>query len=63
MFSEQEQPSNSLPARRYAARDAARVDLFDYIDVFYNRSRRHSTLGHQSPQHSITTHAVPKLAA
>ena len=23
------------------------ADLFEYIDVFYNRSRRHSTLGYQ----------------
>lgn len=30
---------------RYATRAAAIADLFDYIEVFYNRSRRHSTLG------------------
>ncbi|OTP79332.1 ISRSO8-transposase ORFB protein [Caballeronia sordidicola] len=23
--------------------------MFDYIEVFYNRSRRHSTLGYLSP--------------
>jgi putative transposase len=34
---------------RYATRAGARTDLFDYIEVFYNRSRRHSTLGYQSP--------------
>ena len=34
---------------RYATRDEAIADLFDYIEVFYNRSRRHSTLGYRSP--------------
>ena len=32
---------------RYATHDEARADLFDYIEVFYNRSRRHSTLGYR----------------
>jgi putative transposase len=27
----------------------AQADLFEYIEVFYNRSRRHSTLGYSSP--------------
>jgi putative transposase len=35
--------------RIYPSRDAARADLFDYIEVFYNRTRRHSYLGHVSP--------------
>jgi putative transposase len=34
---------------RYATRDDAIADLFDYIEVFYNRSRRHSTLAYVSP--------------
>lgn len=34
---------------RYATRTQASADLFDYIAVFYNRSRRHSTLGYRSP--------------
>lgn len=34
---------------RYATREQAIADLFDYIEVFYNRSRRHSTLGYKSP--------------
>jgi putative transposase len=34
---------------RYASRAEATADLFDYIEVFYNRSRRHSTLGYKSP--------------
>lgn len=34
---------------RYATREAAIADLFDYIEVFYNRSRKHSSLGYVSP--------------
>lgn len=33
----------------YVTRDEARRDLFNYIEVFYNRRRRHSTLGQISP--------------
>ena len=34
---------------RFRTRAAARRALFDYIEVFYNRSRIHSALGYQSP--------------
>jgi putative transposase len=33
----------------YRTRDAARADVFDYIERFYNVVRRHSTLGYVSP--------------
>jgi putative transposase len=52
---------------RYATREEAIADLFDYIEVFYNRSRRHSTLGYNSPiqflQDWITTQHERKIAA
>ena len=35
--------------RHYATRDDATRDIFEYIEVFYNRKRRHSTLGYDSP--------------
>ena len=35
--------------RRFPTRDEARFALFEYIDVFYNRRRLHSTLGYVSP--------------
>ncbi len=35
--------------RHYATRDDATQDIFEYIEVFYNRQRRHSTLGYHSP--------------
>jgi putative transposase len=33
----------------YRTRDAARADVFDYIERFYNTVRRHSTIGYLSP--------------
>jgi len=33
----------------YQSRDAARSDVFDYIERFYNTMRRHSTIGYVSP--------------
>ena len=35
--------------REYATRDQARLDIFEYIEVFYNRSRHHSALDYQTP--------------
>ncbi len=35
--------------QRYRTRDDARQDIFEWIDVFYTRVRRHSTLGYRSP--------------
>ncbi len=34
---------------RYLTRDGARDDIFDYIERFYNRKRRHGYLGNISP--------------
>jgi putative transposase len=36
--------------RIYKTRDLARADVFDYIEMFYNRIRRHSHLGGFSPE-------------
>ena len=33
----------------YRTRSQARADVFDYIETFYNPTRRHSTLGYISP--------------
>ena len=33
----------------YRCREQARADVFDYIERFYNPTRRHSTLGYVSP--------------
>lgn len=34
---------------RFSDRDQASMKLFDYIEVFYNRQRLHSSLGFRSP--------------
>jgi putative transposase len=36
----------------YRTRDEARVDVFDYVERFYNPRRRHSTIGYVSPVES-----------
>jgi len=33
----------------YSSHDEARSELFTYMEVYYNRVRRHSTLGYVSP--------------
>jgi transposase InsO family protein len=58
---------NSLMKERvhgttYATRADAQADLFQYIEVFYNRSRRHSTLDYSVPvrilENWISEHAT-----
>jgi putative transposase len=34
----------------YRTRSLARADIFDYVEMFYNRTRRHSHLGGVSPE-------------
>lgn len=36
--------------RIYKTRDLARADVLDYIEAYYNRTRRHSPLGGVSPE-------------
>lgn len=60
---------NSLKNERvfhedYETRMQARQDLFDYIEVFYNRKRRHSALHYRSPaQHYSAWLAKQEWAA
>ena len=60
---------NSLKNERvfhedYATREEATRDMFDYIERFYTRRRRHSALGYHSPaQHHAAWIAGQKLAA
>lgn len=60
---------NSLKNERvfhedYATREEAKRDLFDYIEAFYNRKRRHSSLAYQSPaQHYANWLLKEKRAA
>jgi putative transposase len=34
----------------FVSREAARAAIFEYIEIWYNRQRRHSTLGYVSPE-------------
>ena len=34
---------------RFATRREARAALFEYIEIFYNRRRRHSSIGYRTP--------------
>ncbi len=36
--------------RSFRTREEARLAIFDYIEIFYNRQRRHSYLGYMSPE-------------
>lgn len=38
-----------IARKTYRTRDQARAEVFDYIERFYNPTRRHSTLGYLSP--------------
>jgi putative transposase len=35
---------------RFKTRDEAKLAIFDYIEVFYNRFRLHSTLNYKTPE-------------
>lgn len=39
----------AIHGERFATREQAKAEVFDYIEVYYNRSRLHSTLGYVSP--------------
>ena len=39
-----------IKKRVYKTREMARANVFDYIEVFYNRKRRHSHVGGVSPE-------------
>jgi transposase InsO family protein len=38
-----------LPGGRFKTKEQARRQVFEYIEVFYNRQRRHSAIGYMSP--------------
>jgi transposase InsO family protein len=38
-----------LVGARYRTREEAKAAIFEWIEVLYNRQRRHSTLGNVSP--------------
>ncbi|NNC16696.1 IS3 family transposase [Corallococcus exiguus] len=49
--------------RSFRTREEARLVLFEYIEVFYNRRRRHSSLGYVSPAEYERTAEAQRQAA
>jgi putative transposase len=39
--------------QRFKTRAEAKAAIFRYIEVFYNRQRRHSAIGYQTPQQAF----------
>ncbi len=50
-------------SEHYRTREAARHSLFEYIEVFYNRKRKHSTLGYKSPVEFLRYKQQPRAMA
>jgi putative transposase len=47
--------------RAWPTRADLRTEVFDYIEVFYNRQRRHRSLGMLSPTQFKTSHPHHQL--
>ncbi len=55
----------TLPKRRFHSHRDAKLAIFDYIEVFYNRRRRHTAIGNVAPATFESGHftSQPGLAA
>jgi putative transposase len=49
--------------QHFATRTRARFAIAEYIEVFYNRIRLHSTLGYRTPAEALTEFRTQPLAA
>ncbi len=47
-----------LDRRRFRSQAEAQIAIFDFIEGFYNPSRRHSSLGYLSPNEFERQHAA-----
>ena len=47
---------------RFRSRREAKAALFEYIAIFYNRQRRHSSIGYRTPEQARIDMTVPKAA-
>jgi putative transposase len=48
----------AIHGERIATREQGKIHTFDYIEVYYNRNRLHSTLGYVSPEEFELTHVA-----
>ncbi len=46
----------AIHGERFKTRAIAKSQVFDYIEVYYNRKRLHSTLGYQTPEQFELAH-------
>jgi putative transposase len=46
------------PHRRFSSHHQAKLAIFDYLEVFYNRQRRHTSIGNIPPITYETRHAA-----
>ena len=46
----------------FTTRQRARMAVADYIEIFYNRTRRHSTIGYRTPAQAWTERTEPAAA-
>jgi transposase InsO family protein len=47
---------------RFATRAEARAALFEYIEIFYNRQRRHSSIGYRTPAQARMDMSIAQAA-
>ncbi len=48
--------------RSWASRVELRAEVFEYIEVFYNRQRLHSTLDYKTPAQAESDYALSRAA-
>lgn len=48
--------------KKYETREEAHRDIFWYIEVFYNRKRRHQSLSYMTPAEARRAYAEKKAA-
>ena len=44
--------------KKYATMKEVKIDVFRYIELFYNRKRLHSSLGYMSPVDYLLAHCA-----
>ena len=40
----------AIHGERFTTREVAKAQVFEYIEVYYNRKRLHSTIGYLAPE-------------
>ena len=56
-------PTDLVDRQFFATRASARFAVAEYIEVFYNRKRLHSTLGYRTPFEALTDYRTAATAA